>query len=150
MLRAAMLAYLLAIGLSAADDPFSGTWKLNLAKSKLPPPLVQSQIVRIEANAESIRMTEDIVDAEGKPVHITLEARFDGKFYPVKGSHLADAVSFRRVDRRTLESKVQKDGKVVETEKVVLSRDGKSMTATFTGTDSKGAKITGVAVVDRQ
>jgi hypothetical protein len=33
-----------ALLLLAAGDPFAGTWKLNVAKSKLPPPLPLTQL----------------------------------------------------------------------------------------------------------
>jgi hypothetical protein len=136
--------------LFAAGDPFSGVWKLNLSQSKLPLPAPQSQIVRIEADAGSIRIREEIVSEKGERVTVTLEAKFDGKDYPVTGSSLADTVAYQRVDSHTLKGTVKKAGKVVETETAVVSKDGKTMTATYSATEPAGKQFTGVAVLDKQ
>jgi hypothetical protein len=46
------------VALLAARDPFAGVWNLNLAQSKLPPPVPKSRVVRIEADAGSISITK--------------------------------------------------------------------------------------------
>jgi hypothetical protein len=60
---------LIGTTLSAADNPFLGTWKLNTAKSKSSPmPVAKSMTVKFEADGEKIRRTVTGVDAEGKPI----------------------------------------------------------------------------------
>ncbi len=140
----------LSIFLGAAEDPFSGVWTLNLMKSKLPPPLPKSQIVRVEAGASRIRITEEVVDAKGAAMNISVDARFDGKDYPVKGSPFADAVSYRRVDRFTIKGIGKKDGKVVMHETVTVSPDGRTMTGTYSGTDATGKDVTATAIFEKQ
>jgi hypothetical protein len=140
-MRAALFVLMLAA------DPFSGVWKLNLSKSKVPPPAPQSHLVHSEADARGIRLREDVINDQGEPIRITVNARFDGKDYEVAGTPFADAVAYRRVDSHTLKGTVKKAGKVVLLETVVVSRDGKILTGTYTTPDGKPA---GVAVFEKQ
>ncbi len=140
----------LSIFLGASEDPFSGVWTLNLSKSKLPPPLPKSQVARVDADASRLRITEEVVDAKGTTMNISVDARFDGKDYPVKGSPFADAVSYQRIDRFTIKGIGKKDGKVVMHEKVTISPDGRTMTGTYSGTDASGKDVTATAVFDKQ
>ncbi|MGA9626024.1 MAG: hypothetical protein WBL65_24115 [Bryobacteraceae bacterium] len=140
----------LSFCLFAAGDPFSGSWKLNPSRSKLPPPIPRSQTVRIKAGSRSIRIREEVVDEKGKRLTITVNARFDGKDYPVTGSPFADAVAYERIDSRTLKGTVKKAGKVVTSETVTISADGKTLTGTYSGTDATGKQVDAVAVLDRQ
>jgi hypothetical protein len=133
-----------------AADPFSGVWKLNLSKSKLPPPLPRSQTVRIKARSRSIRIREEVVDEKGKRLTVTVDARSDGRDYPVKGTPFADAVAYQRVDSHTLKGTVKKAGKVVTSETATISADGKTLTGTYSGTDATGKQVDAVAVLDRQ
>lgn len=136
--------------LFAAGDPFSGTWKLNPAKSKLPPPVPRSLVSHIEADATGVRVHEQIVNDKGQRETVTVDARFDGKDYPVKGSPLADAVAYQRVDSHTLKGTSKKAGKVLVHETVVVSKDGKTMTATYSGKDANGKAVVGTAVFEKQ
>ena len=79
-----------------------------------------------------------------------MNARFDGKDYPVTGSPFADAVAYERIDSRTLKGTVKKAGKVVTSETVTISADGKTLTGTYSGTDATGKQVDAVAVLDRQ
>jgi hypothetical protein len=44
----------------------------------------------------------------------------------------------------------KKDGKVTLTGKIAVTADGKSRTATTSGTNAKGQKVTTTAVYDKQ
>ncbi|MBZ5555216.1 MAG: hypothetical protein LAO21_21095 [Acidobacteriia bacterium] len=136
--------------LFAAADPFSGQWKLNPSKSKLPPPLPQSQVSFIEADATHIRVREEIINDKGEHMTITVDARFDGKEYPIVGTPAADTVVYQRVNSRTLKGVARKDGKVVLNETVVVSPDGKTLTGTYHGTDATGRQVWAVAVFEKQ
>jgi hypothetical protein len=133
----------------AAEDPFSGFWRLNLAKSKLPPPLPKSQTVLVQAGESGIDLTEELVTDTGEHLTISVKARFDGRDYPVSGSPFADAVSYQRLDSRTIKGAGKKDGRVIMHETVVVAADGKTMTGTYSGTDATGRQVSGVAVFDR-
>lgn len=152
---AVVLAGVLASGLAAtllatALDPFTGTWKLNLAKSKLSPPVPRSVVSYIECDGKSVSVREEIVDANGQHQTATVKAAFDGKDYPIVGSPLADAVSYQRVDSHTLKGTSKKGGMVLVYETVVISPDGRTMTATYSGADDLGTQVTGTAVFEKQ
>ncbi len=134
----------------SAEDPFSGTWVLNLLKSNLSPPLPKSQIAHLVLDSSGIQITEELVTGAGERMTISAKAKFDGKDYPVSGSPFADAVAYQRVDRNTIKGVGKKDGRVVMHETVVLSRDGKTMTGTYSGTDATGKQVTAVAVFEKQ
>ncbi len=153
MLKKTFMGLLVAAALawgSGGADPFQGFWRLNLAKSKLPPPLPKSQTVSVDIEGSTIRMREEIVDSSGERQIITLEARFDGRDYPIYGTSHADTVAYERVDERTLRSTIKKAGRVVLKETVVVSSDGMTLTGTYSGTDAKGRDVTAAAVFDRQ
>ena len=146
-----ILAFLaLSISLAAAEDPFSGVWKLNLEKSKLPPPLPKSQIVRITVLGSAIEMSEELVTGSGEHMIISVKARFDGKDYPVTGAPFADTAAYVRLDRTTIKGTGKKAGKVVMNETVVVSPDGRTVTGTYSGTDATGKQVTAIAVFDKQ
>lgn len=147
----ALAAMFVAVAVSrAADDPNMGAWKLNDAKSKFSAGSAKNSTVVYAAAGDSVKVTVDGVDADGKPTHTEWTGKFDGKDYPVTGDSVSDTRSYKRVDARTLALTNKKGGKVVATGKVVVSADGKTRTVTASGTDAKGNKISSTAVYDKQ
>jgi hypothetical protein len=133
-----------------AADPNIGTWKLNEAKSKIDAGVPKNMTVTYEAAGDSIKATVDGVDAQGKPTHNEWTGKYDGKDYPVTGDAYSDSRSLKRIDDRTLELSVKKDGKVMMSGKIVLAADGKSRTLTLSGTSAAGKKIHSTSVYDKQ
>jgi hypothetical protein len=119
-------------GLRAADNPFIGTWKLNLAKSKYDPgPPPKSQTIKIEPwESDGVKVSVDGIDAQGNTTHNEYSAKYDGKDYAVKGNTNWDIVALKRSDANTVEGTNKKAGKVVRTYRQVVSKDGKSRTTT--------------------
>ena len=77
-----------------ASNPRSGTWKLNLAKSKYDPgPAPQRNTMKIEASGEGEKATTEGVNAAGTATGTQYTAQYDGKDYPMTGSQNADTVS---------------------------------------------------------
>jgi len=146
-----MLAVVLAMSLSlfAAESPFSGTWKLNLAKSKMTPPVPKSDIAVVDADENGLKLNEDVITDKGESLKISYEAKFDGKDYPVTGDLSSDSVSYRRVNANTLKGRTKKGGKVATDATIVVSKDGKVTTVDYTDfSQEKPAK--GKAVYDKQ
>ena len=133
-----------------ADDPQLGTWKLNEAQSKLTPGTTKITMVVVEAAGDNVKVTVDGTDRDGKSMHNEWTGKFDGKDYPVTGNPDADMRSYKKIDDRTLEVSVKKDGKVTTHGRTVVSVDGKSRTLTMTGTNAEGKKFTNKAVYDKQ
>jgi hypothetical protein len=132
-------------------DSNVGTWKLNAAKSKYTPgPAPKSATISYEETADGIKRTGESVDAEGKTTSFEYTAKYDGKDYPVTGSDLYDTITLERIDAQTIEAALKKSGKVVSNARRVVSKDGKVMTLTITGTNPKGEKMLNVAVYEKQ
>jgi hypothetical protein len=134
----------------AAEDVNMGTWKLNEAKSKIGPGMPKNTTVVYAAADDSVKITVDGVDADGKPVHNEWTGKFDGKDYPVTGDSSSDTRAYKRVNDHTLEITNKKGGTVTTTARVVVSADGKSRTVTAHGKDAKGKKISSTSVYDKQ
>jgi hypothetical protein len=139
-----------AVAVSFAANPNMGTWKLNEAKSKLPATAVKNNMVVYEAAGDSIKVTVDGTDAEGKPTHNEWTGKFDGKDYPLTGDPSADTRSYKVVNDHTTDLTNKKGGKTTLSGRIVVSTDGKSRSITVSGTDSKGVKVKYTAVYDKQ
>ncbi len=133
-----------------AADAFMGTWKLNEAKSKIAAGSPKNTTVVYEAAGDSVKVTTDGTDGDGKPSHSEWTGKYDGKDYPVTGDGSADTRSYKKVDDQTLAFTNKKGDKVTITGRGVISADGKTRTVTITGTDSKGKKFTSTVVYDKQ
>jgi hypothetical protein len=138
------------VAASFAANPNMGTWKLNEAKSKLPATAVKNNTVVYEAAGDSIKVTVDGTDAEGKPTHNEWTGKFDGKDYPLTGDPSADTRSYKVVNDNTTDLTNKKGGKTTLSGRIVVSADGKSRSVTVSGTDSKGMKVKYTAVYDKQ
>jgi len=135
----------------AQTDPIIGTWKLNLAKSKLiPGPPPKSQTATYEAVGQGVKVTVKGTDAEGKPVDYQYTANYDGKDYPVTGNPDWDTIAFKRIDAYTTETNRKKAGKVVSTNTRVVSKDGKTQTQREKGVNAKGEKFSYTWVFEKQ
>ena len=136
---------------SVQTDPHSGTWVLNAAKSKYTPgPAPKEQTSVYTVTEKTITNETKGMSAEGKPTSTNWTASFDGKDHPAKGNPDFDAVSVTRVDTHTIELTRKRGGKVVQTLRSVVSKDGKTRTVTITGVNAKDQKMSTVGVYDRK
>jgi hypothetical protein len=138
-------------GVARAADQHSGTWKMNPAKSKYTPgPAPKSITVKIDSDADNIKLSSDGIDAAGNPTHVEYTAKYDGKDYPVTGAPNADTVALERPDASTIRSTLKKGDQVVMTVTSVISKDGTTRTSTFKGKDAQGKDVNNVVVYDKQ
>ena len=134
-----------------ASDPRMGTWKLNVAKSKYSPgPAPQALTVKVEPSGQGEKVTAEFVNADGTRTTTQYTANFDGKDNPLTGSQIADTVSLKRIDARTTDRTDKKGGKVAQTLRRVVSKDGKTMTVTTKGTNAQGQAVNNVAVFAKE
>ncbi len=101
-------------------------------------------------NESSIEIKEEVVTDSGERLIIHAKAKFDGVDYPITGSPAVDTIAYQRADHNTIKGVGKKYGKVVIQETAVLSRDGNSVTGTYTMTDANGEEITAIAVFERK
>ena len=133
-----------------AADQFTGTWTLNVAKSKYSPGMPpKAQTTKLETLKDGIREIVDRVNADGSKTHWDFTAKFDGKDYPITGDPDRDMASVKKVDDYTLEVVNKKAGKVTTSMKLVVAKDGKSRTNTVTGKTSTGVDINNILFFDK-
>ena len=133
-----------------STDPHFGTWKRNNAKSKLDPaaPVPTRKYEPFEG--DGVRMTTEIVGADGKPSRGGYAAHFDGKPYRDLGNNPWDSVVIKKANPYTYDVSLLAKGKVYSTNTAVISKDGKTLTVTSTRTDESGKTTTTVTVWDKQ
>ncbi len=150
MLLLTVLGFVAWIG--AADNPFIGTWKLNVAKSKASDPssMAKWETIKTEALDNGFKNTCDGVDANGKAYHYTWSPRYDGKDYPITGLPDADTSSMKKVDSNTVVEVWKKAGKEVAHWRVTVAKDGKTHTVSGKIKDEKGQDVTFDWVYDKQ
>ena len=147
---ASLSLLLLGGGTAQAADPWVGTWKLNVAKSKYSGPAPKSNTATFVAYEGGIKVSTSGVGADDKPTQTEFAAKFDGKDYPYKGSPLYDTISVKRIDDLTYEATLKGKGKATLVSKNAFSKDGKTRTQTQSGTDAEGKAVTNTVVFDRQ
>jgi hypothetical protein len=140
--------------LLAQSNPTIGTWRLSLAKSKYNPgPPPKSQTRTFEAQGDGVKVSVEGIAADGSRAAYSYAPKYDGKDYAITGSGRpggSDTIAFKRIDAFTFEATLKKAGKVVVTNQLVVSKDGKVMTLNAKGTTASGQPVNDVVVFDRQ
>jgi hypothetical protein len=137
----------------AADDPFVGTWKMNMAKSKFDPgPPPKSASIVIQAQDNDIKISGKSVDANSKAARQELAPKFDGKDYPYTGTGEAPdiTVAQRRIDAKTIDEVIKRGGKEMQRGHLVVSTDGRTLTRTVKGKDERGQDLNNVTIYEKQ
>jgi hypothetical protein len=150
LLASAILVGLVSVVAQAqSKDPLVGTWKLNVAKST--GLSYKSGTTKIEATDAGVKFDVNLVGTDGTVHKWAFTANYDGKDNPVTGnSPYGDTVALERVDAHTIRTTGKLAGKVVSTQTIVVSADGKTRTTTTKGTDAKGQKVDSVSFYEKQ
>jgi hypothetical protein len=133
----------------AQDNPFVGTWKLNVGSSKFDPgPAPQSQTRTWDAAG---MVMVNGVGATGKPFSYGYTLKGDGTSSPIMGAipNTADMVSGKKISANSFEAKFTKAGKEVEVTTFKVSNGGKTLTIHAKGTTDKGT-FDNLQVLDKQ
>jgi hypothetical protein len=155
MVIAAILVLILVnSGLATAQtDPFTGTWILNISKSKFEGgPARKSEKRIVLSTPTGMKVDVDRTYADGTNQQFEYTSNLDGKSYPITGTapYDADSISMNLSTPNTITFKVMRGGKVIGSGSSVVSVDGKTLTLTSKGTDAKGKTTSSVAVYDKQ
>jgi len=154
VLFALSLLVLSSVPLLAQDNPFVGTWKLNLAKSKFEPgPAPKSQTRTVVAQGDGAKYTFDGVAADGTPFSYSFTVKYDGKDYPVTGTGMpagADTITIKLVGTNKAEATQKKGGKEVAKAEAEVSKDGKVSTVKIKGKTVDGKDFHSETVYDKQ
>jgi len=139
-------------GLLWAADVRTGTWKLNVAKSKF----VKGQEIKEETatvveQGDNLMVTAKGTDGAGKAISVMYT-------FPPKGGTISytegapaagTTVVNKWVDANTSDSTSTMNGKPVGTTHTVVSKDGKTLTQTRNAADEKGKAVKSVLVFTR-
>jgi hypothetical protein len=153
MARWSSLAWLVAMlvlaPVAAQEDPFTGTWVLNVAKSTMQPATAsKSEIIYYKITGDEEDFLSDAVTIEGYPEAIKYTARYnDGKAYPFsitingKVTNPGAQTMVKKIDLWTRERHNVRDGKPVIASRRVVSREGTTMTITHLRVDAQGREV---------
>ncbi|HWR52887.1 MAG TPA: hypothetical protein VN428_17385 [Bryobacteraceae bacterium] len=154
MLRRFLLTIAATGMLFAADDPFSGTWKLNPAKCRFPAPdngsAPKSIIIRYEAMEGGGRITSEVTTPSGRVQYDRHTFKFDGKDYPRAEFTPNYTAGYSRIDNFTQESVHKKDGTVTARMRRVISSDGRTLTTVAKRFAADGSAEETVLVFEKQ
>ena len=150
-LAAAAGVTLVASGiLLAQSNPFVGTWKLNLAKSKDPGAFPKEETLTVQVVGGQRQVTIKGTATNGSPISFKYEVPDKGGLGKVLAGGPYDAVAGKRIDANTREVSYMMRGKGVLELRSAVSKDGNTMSLTVEGKDDQGRTFSGLAVFDRQ
>lgn len=139
------VAVLMTAAQTAHITPFTGTWKMNLGKSRFQPgPPFQS--FTITFTPDGTRHL-DLTGADGHNVQIALPWS-DGREVAVTGMESAMATS--KIHGRTFHDLWKQNGKVIEDVHGAVSPDGKTLRTIVDATDQRGHRYHNRLVFEKQ
>lgn len=146
-------AALMAGSLMAQANPFVGTWKLNVAKSKFEGTTAPKSLTRtVTAEGAGLKYSFEGVAADGSKMSYSFTSNLDGKDAAVTGTGMpggADTVTLKKVSATKTEGVMKKGGKEVGKATAELSANGKTTTVTTSG-KVDGKEMKAVSVYEKQ
>jgi len=135
--------------LLAQSNPFVGTWKLNLAKSKFisgTPP--KEGMFTVQRAGDEDQITVNGTAPDGSSFSLKYEVPGKGGAGKILAGPF-DAVSGKVIDDSTREVSFMKGGKEM-THIRIVSKDGKTAREAVKGTDPQGKPVSEVLVWEKQ
>lgn len=128
--------------------PFTGTWKLNLAKSRFNPgPPFKS--FTLTFTPDGTRKL-DLVAADGQSLKASLPWS-DGKEVPVTAAQgMENVTATSNIRGNTFEDTWKQNGKIIEKVHGAVSSDGRTLTITVDGTDRQGRTFHNLVIFEKQ
>ena len=153
VLSAAVSGPLKAQAMTQAN-PYVGTWKLNIEKSKFTGiPAPKSLTREVVADGAGAKYTYKGTAADGKAIDYSFSTNYDGKDGAITGSGApggADALSIKRISANKTEAIVKRDGKEIGKSAAEVSKDGKITTIRGSGKTPDGKDYSSVLVFEKQ
>jgi hypothetical protein len=149
----AVAALLIALPMTAAAaDPFVGKYKLNAAKSattggQIPPEMT----LTISEDGSNLLIATSAKAADGSPIpsDVLTVPKTGGTVRAPEGASY-DSTRVSRKDPNTIEMVALQNGKERTHVKFALSKDGKTLTRSFTSTNAQGHPVNGTSVLERE
>ena len=134
-----------------AQEPWFGTWQLNVAKSTAnPDSRFKRATTKIEPWRDGLKVTYDLVGTRGGVTHMEWTGKFDGMDYPVQGVDYLLTNAYTRIDDRSYRIVIKIDGAVSATATVAVAPDGNTLTTVTTGKNAQGNSLQTTAIYERQ
>jgi len=133
----------MATATMAADDPFVGTWKLNLGKSTITGPSPKSMTLTITTQNNGIKVVTDRVGPDDKTRQQENIYILDGKEHPITDNPSVDTTIGTRVDANTIAQVLKKGADELVNTNMLVSKDGKTLTviAKIQGQDTSNIRV---------
>jgi hypothetical protein len=140
--------------LSAQGNPFVGSWKLNVAKSKFEPgPAPKSQTRTVVAEGQGAKYSFEGVRADGTPFSYSFTVNYDGKDCPITGTGSpggADTIAIKLIGTHKAEATLKRGGKEIGKSEAEVSSDGMVSTVKSKGKTPDGKEYSTDSVYDKQ
>jgi hypothetical protein len=149
-----LLATFCLTGSLMAADPWEGTWRLNMAKSKLHGiygDLKEMTLGIRFLNPEESEWTATGVQTNGSPFSAKYTMPLPGgirKYQQAQGEGITFVDTM--IGSNDGYTTVLQNGKQIGVTHWILSKDGKSFRGTWTGTDAKGQSYEGLSLWEKQ
>jgi len=132
------------------QSPFVGNWTANLSKSKRDPHhQFESATLDFAVTGDTVTITHGGINGSGQQESGVTELQADGKEHPFPGAPGIVHVT-RWVGKHVLETVGKKGDQVTGRGVYEVSADGKTLTATVSGTGASGTEFEQVIVFDRE
>lgn len=138
----AAVAFLAGTLAAAADDPWVGTWKLDLAKSVYTNHPKPKELTLTVSNEDATQVLAfDGTAADGSPIKMRIIAPIDGgqiTGFPANSAY--DTAILKHLSPSSEEIIYSKGGKEVAVRRIRLSADHQTLTARYRGPGPDGLK----------
>ena len=151
--RLALSLILFAAAAQAQQDPFVGTWKENLAKSKYEPgpPPAQGNSVVITSVANGIKVSTKSPNGHTPACINDSTAYYDDQYYPTNDSAGPyDSVKLHKVFPGSVVVTFLKAGKVAGVATWNVSADRKTLTCSAVGSKAQSPRISIYSEYEKQ
>jgi hypothetical protein len=132
-------------------NPLVGTWQANPARSQRSPHhQFQSATIRIAVAQDVVILCHEGVSPGGVLVSGTTVFQADGREYPASAQNPDVVVAAKWVGERLLDTVGRKAGRDIGRGVYEVSPDGRTLTASISGTDASGTEFAHSIVFDRE
>ena len=147
------LALMTVPHLASAADPFVGSYKLNPEKSATSGGQLPAELrLTISEDGGNLLIATSGKTTTGAPISadVLVVPKAGGTVQAPTGERNYDATVVSRSNANTIDVVARQKGKDTARVKLVLSRDGKTLTRSFTSTNAQGRPLTGTSVLERE
>jgi hypothetical protein len=138
------LALMGSVAAAVPSDPYTGVWKLNLAKSGGD---TRSQMLTISVIGDVETYRSELLLRNGNRQVTNYTAAYDGKEHPSQtlvtepngaATRRDDTVILRKIDELTRERQWKREGRVIRILRRRVSQDGRTLTSQVIDVDEEG------------